>query len=363
MVGIIQEQHAERCRLFMQWKKMDWPIMVDSFGLLNVSAVPITLGIDEHGVVHQLPRKPIPKRLSEEFLDKKFDPPAGTAKRWKPRPTRQTRAVDAMIQKDKMPTASALIDEYAPAVKNDPFGGEAKFRLGVAYRMRYDSDERQPRDFQSAVHWWQMALDTNPNQYIWRRRIQQYGPLLDKPYPFYSWVEQARKEIVARGETPVELAVEPGGTELAGRGEFAPSKAAVEPDAQGRITRDEPALINIQTTVVPPRVKPGGTARVHVVMRPNKESKGHWNNESGELAFWIDPPAGWEVDQRLLSHQNAATDVSDETRVVEFELRVPADAESGAAELAGYSLYYVCEDVDGKCLYRRQDVAVRVRVR
>ena len=93
---------------------------------------------------------------------------------------------------------------------------------------------------------------------------------------------------------------EPGGTELAGKSEFSPSKGATEPDPSGRIDRDESPLIDIQTTVVPAEVKPGQTARVHVVMRPNKTSRGHWNNESGELAFWIDPPNGWEVDQRRL---------------------------------------------------------------
>ena len=28
-----------------------------------------------------------------------------------------------------------------------------------------------------------------------------------------------------------------------------------------------------------------------------------------------------------------------------------------------YALYYVCEDVDGLCLYRRQDLSIPIRVR
>ena len=51
MLGIIQEQHPDRCRLFMQWKGMSWPILVDSLNLLNTSVVPQTLAIDEHGIV------------------------------------------------------------------------------------------------------------------------------------------------------------------------------------------------------------------------------------------------------------------------------------------------------------------------
>jgi hypothetical protein len=38
---------------------------------------------------------------------------------------------------------------------------------------------------QKAVQYWTMALDMDSNQYIWRRRIQQYGPRLEKPYSFY----------------------------------------------------------------------------------------------------------------------------------------------------------------------------------
>lgn len=30
MVGVIQEQHPDRARLFMQWKEMGWPMLVDS---------------------------------------------------------------------------------------------------------------------------------------------------------------------------------------------------------------------------------------------------------------------------------------------------------------------------------------------
>lgn len=361
-VGIIQEQHPDRCKLFMQWKRMEWPILIDSLNLLDVSAVPILLGIDEQGIVRRLPRDPA--RLEEEFLKVEYPavvPPT-------PRDPFDSQSADLVRahkliltrDEDKLDKAIKL---YSHAVQTDPGDGHTHFRLGVAYRMRYDSDQRQIGDFQKAVAQWQNALDTNPNQYIWRRRIQQYGPLLDKPYPFYDWVETARKEIIARGETPAKLIVEPGGAELAGRGAFSPSKGATEPDAQGRITRDGSPLIDIQTVVVPAVIKPGETARVHVVMRPNVKAKGHWNNEAGELAVWINPPQGWEVDRRLLGHDNAATDVSGETREVEFEVRAPSDAKPGAQKLSAYALYYVCEDVNGTCLYRRQDLSVDVTVR
>ena len=112
-----------------------------------------------------------------------------------------------LVQSGRLDRIDEAIEAYGQALDLDPGDGWTHFRLGVALRKRYDSPHRQPGDFQAAVDAWKGALDIDPNQYIWRRRIQQYGPRLDKPYPFYDWVPQAREEIAARGETPVGLTV------------------------------------------------------------------------------------------------------------------------------------------------------------
>lgn len=54
--------------------------------------------------------------------------------------------------------------------------------------------------------------------------------------------------------------------------------------------------------------------------------------------------------------------VSQEPRRVEFELHSPPDAPPGSITVPAYALYYVCEDVVGTCLYRRQDIALEVQV-
>ena len=71
MVGIIPEQHPDRTRLFMQWKQMDWPILVDSYNLLAVTKVPITLFIDEFSVIRRI--QPRYEEL-EDFLAQSFQP-------------------------------------------------------------------------------------------------------------------------------------------------------------------------------------------------------------------------------------------------------------------------------------------------
>ena len=73
VLGILEEQHPDRARLFMQWKRMDWPLMVDSLNLLEIPAVPVTLCIDEYGIIRLV--DPSPKeagRLEELFLSKTY---------------------------------------------------------------------------------------------------------------------------------------------------------------------------------------------------------------------------------------------------------------------------------------------------
>ena len=87
------------------------------------------------------------------------------------------------------------IDAYTRALALDPSYKNALFRLGVAHRMRHESARRRPGDFQAAIDAWGRALALDPNRYIWRRRIEQYGPRLAKPYAFSDWVVSAKAEI------------------------------------------------------------------------------------------------------------------------------------------------------------------------
>ena len=121
--------------------------------------------------------------------------------------------------------------------------------------MRFDSQGKLPGDFGAAIANWAEALTLNPGQYIWRRRIQQYGPLLDKPYPFYDWIPLARKEIGDRGDRPWPLNVEPSGAELADPGEetvrVRNPNSEVHPDPLDRLPLDNDSLVEMQIVAVP----------------------------------------------------------------------------------------------------------------
>ena len=374
VAGIIEEQHPDRARLFMQWKEMHWPILVDSLNLLGTSAVPVTLAIDEYGVIRIV--NPKLEEIEEKFLNRTFEKPAvlpavrdiapdlnalkqatiqDAAETWE-------AYANALVEWGGPQRLGEAIEAYEHALRPEPESGPLHFCLGVAYRKRYDSNFRQPEDFQKAVEQWSAALEINPNQYIWRRRIQQYGPRLDKPYPFYDWVTTARKEIAARGENVAPLSVEPGGAEIAyPEKSFAYTATSVkEPDPQGRILRDDGQLVKVETAVVPDTRAKKVSDRVHAVFRLNPAQKAHWNNEAGNMVFWVSPPAGWKVSQSLTTIPNPPQIVSKEPREVEFEVKRPELGPARAVTLPAYALYYVCEDVNGVCMYRRQDVPITI---
>lgn len=378
MIGIIEEQHPDRARLFMQWKQMNWPILVDSLNLLGVEVIPITLAIDEYGIIRAI--NPEPTTIEKTFLNQTYLKPAqvlsqassrkadlgklqaatrtGGAESWR-------AYADGLVLWGGPSRLADAINAYQSALEREPKHASTVFRLGVTFRKRYDSREQRRNDFESAVEHWEKALNLNPNQYIWRRRLQQYGPRLEKPYSFYDWVVTAREEIQDRGQIPVELTVEPGGAEFAQPLKRFEGNSVTRrsPDPDARILRDKEGFIEIESIRVPTTLASGNSARVHVVFRPNSLIKAHWNNEAHDLVFWIDPPQGWEVSDRYLTVPNPKETVSLETRQIEFELSCPEQAPAGIVTVPAYALYYVCEDVGGTCLYRRQDVKIQFEVR
>jgi len=376
-VGVVEEQHPDRARLFMQWKQMDWPVLVDALNQLDVAAVPITLLVDEYGVIRRrVPREADPAQAVREFLEQQFAPPElqppaprlpsleglrrAAAKRGAEGWLEYGEAQALWGREERWDRAIGALEQATGLVPDD---GRAQFRLGVVYRMRYDSVEGQAADFSRAVAHWERALAIDPNQYIWRRRIEQYGPRLGKPYAFYDWVQQARAEIRARGEEPLALRIEPGGAELARPAEpwEAEPEQGSEPDPQGRVARDSAGLIRVQATIVPATAAVGAS-RVHLEFRPDPAQQAHWNNESRGLTVWVPPPDGWRVDRRRIELANPPQALSEEARHVEFELRGPTEP-GRPSELRAYALYYVCQGNGGPCLYRRQDIPLELEPR
>ena len=147
---------------------MEWPVLADPFNLLKVKAVPITFRVDESGIIRYRDPSDIDLKTFLEI------------------PSSRTMIQELDYGFDASLKAREKEVEKSPG---DPI---ANFRFGVAMRRRFDSKQGEPGDFFVAIRAREKALKLQPVQYIWRRRIQQYGPRLDKPNSFYDWVNQAR---------------------------------------------------------------------------------------------------------------------------------------------------------------------------
>jgi hypothetical protein len=379
VVGIAQEQHKERCDLWARWQGIGWPILWDPFNLTESRAVPNVYALDEAGIVRAI--RPDPATFVEDFLERDFgvvvsrDPRDSAARppRVMPRlveladPTLDDDAVglwqslsDVLFgaESDLTPVAALdlAIERLRAWVEDDADDATARFRLGVALRLRHDGDGRQPGDFQAALDAWSAALAARPNEYIWRRRIQQYGPSLDKPYPFYPWMGEAVAELTARGEpTPVLTATLTQAEQALPRRQFEGADER-EPDPEGELLRDEGQWLELETAVAPHTDGRGESVRVHLTFRPRLDRNVHWNNEAGGMAVWLQAPEGWTLDRQLTTLPvDPATPVSAEARALDVELRRPADA---SGTLSGYVLFNACEDVTGVCTYLRRDFSV-----
>jgi hypothetical protein len=338
--------------------------------------VPSFVAVDEHGIVRST--RPSQEGFAADFFERAFDPPAELPPATEPG-LQRLASLDGLAQDDleRAPLAamSALLwgegaspDDAVACLEADadahPDDAVRAFRAGVALRMRYDSPQARRGDFQEAIARWTRALELRPNQYVWRRRIQQYGPRFDKPYPFYDWIARARTELGERGETPVSLVAALTPAELASprrEGLAVGAAAAEEPDPKGAIARDRNGLLVVETAVAPATNDRDRVAGVHVAFRPSAAKDAHWNNEVEPMRVWIDAdslPAGWAVDARLLEHPLPDAALSDELRTFSFDVAAPEGA-SGAT-LAGYALFYACEGESGTCLYLRKDFAVDV---
>lgn len=365
VIGIAPEQHGDRIELFLQWKGMEeMPVLLDSYNLYRLRAVPITLLIDEAGMVRY--RNPKDDDLAA-FL---AAPPAevGTA----PSAPRDPALVGGktLFTTDASELA-ALLNAFDEASESSRATPSAHFQRGVAYRKYYDlpSTGRNPAHFEEAISSWRQALALDPPNYIWRRRLQQYGPRLDKPYPFYDWIATARRDLQAKGIEPHPLASEPTGAEVAH-----PSKqgAALEvkdlphPDPDNQLAHDDTNILKCHTVAVPHTTTPERAVRVFVTLTPNADHDAKWNDEAGLSTVRLVAPPGWQATKPVVAFAPVPGTTGQQAlkapRQVEFELR--RDREGGKPDRAKaavfeFQLFYnVCYGPDRVCQIFRRDVTV-----
>ena len=173
MMGIVQEQHPDRCRLFMQWKQMGWPVVVDALNRLGFDGVPITFLIDEHGIIRFVNPEPADlETLPGHCLPAPARAPDGAGRDGGPgarrhpgsrhRRTAWRDRGDALFLWGGDERLGEALEAYGRALAESGDDGPLHFRLGTTYRRRYDSPHRETADFQRAVDHWARALDDQP---------------------------------------------------------------------------------------------------------------------------------------------------------------------------------------------------------
>lgn len=368
IIGITQEQHADRCLLFARWKGLDWPILWDPFNLTSTTVVPRITLIDEHGIVRST--RASFASFEDSFIDETYPAPtkptaaatpeaatllqASRAKEGSPE-RRYYEALSDLLWPAGRDGERAMLDLQAYA-KTKPGDAAAQWRLGVAYRMRHDSRERSLGDFQQAVDAWRRGMELDPSHYIYRRRIEQYGPLLTKPYPFYPWVAAARK---ALGTKAPPLAAEPTGTELAGR-------TVLDPDAPDDKRPDTKKAdqsvkdgLRFEATVVWLTGRKGRmAARVHLHVMPAGNRVLLWD-ASAPVILYVETPEGFDRDGSRYERRLVGRDPAEE--VVPFDLEVhPENGKASSFEVSGYVLYRARSEPQGpsRLLMQRFDVTL-----
>jgi hypothetical protein len=358
--------------LYKQWRQLEWPLFVDSLNTLeHVKVVPIPVAIDEAGVVVDANFRPaeldgfMKRSKNDTEIPATFNRASPPSIELIMASLANNPSIDifmamgtAYFHSGDVRDLDTSVFAFGEAVSMEPDNGPAHFRLGSALRRRYETRFRKPGDQQAAVDHWGRALDIDPNHYIRRRRLQQYGPRLDKPYNFYFWVEEARKDIRERGEEPVALTAEPMGSEIGAPekdADKAPIAERINRDPEDRINHDIKSLVAVETLVTPSRVKAGHRVRGRVTLRLNEEAKPYWNNEADDLTVWLDLPEGVTMVEGTLDFPNPETPETQELRQLEFEAQIDNSFEAGPHQIPAYALYYVCEDEGGVCYFLRQD--------
>ncbi len=404
VIGVVQEQHRERAALWLKWQGIGWPVAWDPFNQLEVKLVPKVLAVQPGGLV--LKDRLHPKRIEGEggLLEVMGRMQGATAELEQPaqfgphlarargpitpadEPGEFAPAAMATLLMDRQRLDAGSCNRRRAAVQALVDRARAPdatardhFRAGVAQRLLLDLEGpsqrpgEQPNQgrFQGAINSWSRALSLDPGQYIWRRRIQQWGPRLDKPYPFYDWVPLARKELAARGLEPAAWKVLLSGSETARGGYDLPVPAVQEnPDPLAQIPSDVKQRVSLHWAVAPHtgfagpnvRVAPG-TSRVHLSLVLAEDVR--IEPEGGPLGIWIDLPDGWRARSSWIDLHPVGEEDYQDSRL-DFELVAPAPGPPGEApppvpRLTGYVLYPVCVGENGVCNLLRRNFDLDLR--
>lgn len=294
VVAIATEQHRERTSLWADWQGIEWPILWDPFNLTGSFAVPNAILVDAGGTVVTTRIRPDGLAVALEELEpftaidtREIPPPQlaqldRLAKDDLDRPLLE--AVSRCLWSGAAPTEADLRTLRARA-SGDERRGDHVFWSGVAERLAYDAAGGRGPGFARAVAAWHDAHALVPSQYIWRRRIQQYGPRLDQPYDFYAWMPEALETMAqTRPSIASNLSLHLTPTEMALEAR-PPAVRAETPDGTALMTTWDDPTLGLDIVVVRGTTAEADTVCLHVAIHDLLEhSKSGGSGLFGEMA-------------------------------------------------------------------------------
>ena len=344
---------------------MDWPVYIDSFNLLEVEAVPMTFLVNPKGVITKV--SPSKKNLDSILKN-------------------ATNAINPTTSDDLEPYWSTLLKKRSfnlfcnlasernfvelfksiKMLKKSDYKmrhEHLEFMTGVAYKMRSESPFRKLDDFSKAIDHWETALELRPNQYIWRRRIQQYGPILGKPYPFYDWVEIALKELKEKGEVPFNenFVLTESEQSILTPTQTSNKKNYKIPDPFNKLKRGNMQFVNTRVLTIPSHPKTGRPFRVFVQLDLKQPDSVQWNNEGAASHLYFEKSNFNKTSIHRFWTGTKEKEYSTEQRIIDFELNYPRSGIIGGKKLpAGYIVVNLCDRLTGACFTRRIDFSIPI---
>src|SRR5262249_51579816 len=130
------------------------------------------------------------------------------------------------------------------------------------------------------------------------------------------------------------------------------------PDPDGKVHRDADNLIQSEVTVVPGQVRPGKSARVHLVLRPNPKKQIHWNTGRHALSLvWAARLYRITSPNTLLIHFFTETE---EKSKIESERQASEVVEPA---WTGGRAYEILLEIEGTILHGRRPAGVGYQAR
>jgi hypothetical protein len=217
VIGVAQEQSPERCRLLLQWLKIDWSVLHDPLNTFEVRKIPLAIAIDEHGYVQD--PNASPSTFEAKFVNQTYPTPKTPAYyerdfMQEPKVTRRIVGETNLPEDwDQHGTSSILswraawlgegVAAFTSLTSKQPKSAAAYFRLGVAQLFRGTSKFSEDDDLEAAVKSLKKALALSPRNAVYAQRLAE-AMGKDKSSQA-EWIKIAKKEIKARGDKPVDL--------------------------------------------------------------------------------------------------------------------------------------------------------------